>query len=286
MSTSQRKRKGLWKMSYGKIGTCLGALDKQGVTIDQFGRLDSDDELAKKVAEVFSVSTTNKYLDEEKELNYEYLSGYRPKSIIKQTNRLRELFSGIGYADEKLVEAELPAGAEGWFAIPRWKKIAPTYGKAVQKVFDLLKKTRNGKFRNYYDSQLGPQYLRQLKKSATSWKKLGDAQSDYNILVVPAQFGISHRGCGIRRVCSIMNENEFGLGAFAVAIMLLTHPERLQRYNDFYIDCAGDEFAPNADGNWSYTPVFGFDYDNLVFGVGWVGGVSSGFGSASACLIS
>jgi hypothetical protein len=32
-----------------------------------------------------------------------------------------------------------------------------------------------------------------------------------------------------------MNANECGLGAFAIGIMLLTHPERLKHYDDLWI---------------------------------------------------
>jgi len=49
----------------------------------------------------------------------------------------------------------------------------------------------------------------------------------HDILVVPAQFGLRHRGRSVRRVREVMNANEFGLGVFAIGIMLLTHPERL-----------------------------------------------------------
>jgi hypothetical protein len=71
----------------------------------------------KKLASRFSI--TNQYADEEVDSSYGYLSGYKPngKSITKQTNRLRELFPGIGYANEKLAEQVLPENAEGWFAV-------------------------------------------------------------------------------------------------------------------------------------------------------------------------
>jgi hypothetical protein len=148
----------------------------------------------KKLVERFSI--TNQYADEEVESSYGYLSGYKPnsKSMTEQTNRLRELFPGIGYANEKLAEATLPENAEGWFAIPRWEKVAPTYGEAVQKVLDLIKQTRNGAFYNYREGELGSNQLRQSAKTVSIFQKLGDEQKDQDILVVPAQFGIRHRG--------------------------------------------------------------------------------------------
>lgn len=236
----------------------------------------------KKLVERFSI--TNQYADEEVESSYGYLSGYKPKGITEQTNRLRELFPGIGYANEKLAEGVLPENAEGWFAIPRWEKVAPTYGEAVQKVLGLIKQTRNGAFYNYRDGELGPDQLRQSAKAKSMFQKLGDEQKDQDILVVPAQFGIRHRGRSVRRAREVMNENECGLGAFAIGIMLLTHPERLQHYDDLWIDCAGDEFAPLADGVFSKSPYFEFHVGGVEFGTSDVDLAYGYCGSASVCL--
>ena len=238
----------------------------------------------KKLVERFSI--TNQYADEEVESSYGYLSGYKPnsKSMTEQTNRLRELFPGIGYANEKLAEQVLPGNAEGWFAIPRWEKVAPTYGEAVQKVLDLIKQTRNGAFYNYREGELGSNQLRQSAKTVSIFQKLGDEQKDQDILVVPAQFGIRHRGRSVRRAREVMNANECGLGAFAIGIMLLTHPERLNHYDDLWIDCAGDEFAPDAVGGFSGSPFFWFRGARVGFGACDVGNAYGSCGSASVCL--
>lgn len=236
----------------------------------------------KKLVERFSI--TNQYADEEVESSYDYLSGYKPKGITEQTNRLRELFPGIGYANEKLAEQVLPENAEGWFAIPRWEKVAPTYGEAVQKVLDLIKQTRSGAFYNYREGELGSNQLRQSAKSVSIFQKLGDEQKDQDILVVPAQFGARHKGRSVRRAREVMNANECGLGAFAIGIMLLTHPERLKHYDDLWIDCAGDEFAPNAVGVFSKSPCFKFYDDGVKFGTYVVDSARNVYGSASVFL--
>ena len=256
-------------------------LDKNGLQ----KLIENDDEFqAHIIAGIRKFSVNNQYTNEEVKSSYGYLSGYKPKGITDQTNRLRELFPGIGYADEKLTEVELPSNAEGWFAIPRWEKIAPTYNEAVQKVFDLIKKTRKGKFYNYREGNLGPQYLRQSTKTAKIFQVLGDEQKDHDILVVPAQFGLNHRGKSVRRAREVMNASEFGLGAFAIGIMLLTHPERLQHYDDLWIDCVGDEYSPRADGDFSRAPCFHFVDGKVKFGAGSVGSVDDSSGSASGVL--
>lgn len=262
------------------------ALKETGLDKDGLQKLieNGDEFQSRIVTAVRELSVSNQYADEETESSYGYLSGYKPKGITEQTNILRQLFPGVGFADEKLAEGQLPPNAEGWFAIPRWEKIAPTYGEAVQKVLDLIKQTRNGAFYNYRDGQLGPQYLRQSQKSAKAFQKLGDEQKDHDILVVPAQFGLRHRGRSVRRAREVMNANEFGLGAFAVGIMILTHPERLMNYDDLWIDCAGDEFAPDADGGFSRSPYFRFGGDGVEFGTLWVGIAVDLYGSASGLV--
>mgnify|MGYP001576985578 CR=1 FL=1 len=254
--------------------------------------LESGDEFQSAVIDVIvaktrELSISNQYANEEVESSYGYFSGYKkPKGMTEQTNILRQLISGIGFANEELAQKPLPENseAEGYFAIPRWESVAPTYGEAVQKVLNLIKQTRNGKFHNYRENQIGPKYLQQSEKSAKAFQKIGEEQKGYDILVVPAQFGILHRGRSVRRAREVMRAFQFGLGAFAIGIMLLTHPERLRHYDDLWIDCAGDEFAPGAGGFFSDAPLFGFYDSGVVFRAGRVGNADGYYGSASGFL--
>jgi hypothetical protein len=269
-----------------KIVTELG-LDKDGAQ----RVIEHGDELVGNIGEVAmatlkDLSVSDKYEDEEVKSNYGYLSGYKkPKGVTEQTNILRQLFPGIGFADEKLAEREVPKNADdGWFAIPKWQSLAPTYGEAVQLVLNKLKETRNGAFYNYREGELGPDQLRQSAKTASVFQKLAEEQDGFDILVVAAQFGLRHRGRSVRRVREILLGNEFGLGAFAIGIMLLTHPERLNHYDDLWIDCAGDEFAPAADGRFWHAPVFYFDDDGLKFSTSDVSNAHEYYGSVSGFL--
>ncbi len=231
-------------------------LDKDGLQ----KLIENGDEFQSRImVAIKELSISNQFASEEVESSYGYLSGYKPKPIVEQMKVLRELFPELGSVDEKLAEAELPPNAEGWFAIPRWEKIASTYGEAVQKVLDLIKQTRDGKFHNYCEGKLGSQYLRQHVKTAKMFQAFGDKQKDYDIFVVPAQFGLNHRGKSVRRAREVMSASEFGLGAFAIGIMLLTHPERLRHDDDLWIDCAGDEYSPDADRDFFHAPYFDFD---------------------------
>lgn len=280
--------------------------DRKQRLIENGGEFQSE---LKKLVERFSV--TDQYADEEVPSSYGYLSGYKPidrktafedvmYDLHNQYDILTKLLSisidedrdlrfgtkpqyDVMYA--KKIWENLPEGAEKLFLIPRWEKVAPTYGEAVQKVFDLIKQTHNGAFYNYRGGELGPDQLRQSAKAKSMFQKLGDEQKYQDILVVPAQFGIRHRGRSVRRAREVMNANECGLGAFAIGIMLLTHPERLQHRDDLRIDCAGDEFAPDADDDFSQSPYFEFFVGGGVgFDTSGVDDTFDDFGSASVCL--
>ena len=269
----------------------LRSLKETGLDKDGLQKLieNGDEFQARIVTAVRELSVmSNQFTEEETESNYGYLSGYKkPKPIHEQIKIIHELFSDIkwGYFRPNEDEITVQEGAEGLFAIPRWKEIAPTYGEAVQKVLDLIKQTRNGAFYNYRESQLGPQYLRQSTKASKAFQKLGDEQKDYDILVVSAQFGLRHRGRSVRRAREVMNQSEFGLGVFAIGIMILTHPERLQHLDDLWIDCAGDEFSPNADGDISESLYFGFREGMVGFGSGQVSDTYDYYGSASGLVL-
>ena len=235
------------------------------------------------LASLKDLSVSDKFKDEEVDSKYGYLSGYtKPKGITEQTQILSQIFPGVGNALEKLAERAVPANAEGWFAIPKWEKFAPTYGEAVEKVLAMIGSKR--KFYNYRDGQLGVEYLRQHAKTVKMFQKLGDEQKDFDILVVPAQFGLRHKGRSVRRAREVFTANEFGLGAFAIGIMVLTHPERLVQWEQLHVDCAGDEFAPGAGGDFSSAPFFDFLDGKVEFYAFWYDRAYEFYGSASAFL--
>jgi hypothetical protein len=66
---------------------------------------EADEEIIEVILSIVRLhSVINQFADEEMESEYGYLSGYAPKDITTQTNRLRELFTGIGYADEQIAQ--------------------------------------------------------------------------------------------------------------------------------------------------------------------------------------
>jgi len=236
-----------------------------------------------------SLLVTDKYADEEVTSKYGYLSGYKPKPLAEQVTRLKELYPQL--KDVEVPEqGELPAGAEGWFAIPNvWKEdslLTGTYNDSVVQMLERVKKDRDGNFHNYREGQLGTDRLRQSARSEMAWKKISEAQGHPDILVIAAQFGLQHRGRSVRRAREVMvDQNQFGLGAFAVGIMILTHPDRLKHYDDLWIDCAGDEFDdPDADVRFDHAPCFLFSDGGVRFDTIWADDASGFYGSASGVL--
>ncbi len=233
------------------------------------------------------LASPQEFADEEVESSYGYLSGYRnPRSVTEQANWLRELFPGIGYANEALANLPVPKGAEGKFVIPRWQKVAGTYGEAVQIVLGALRVAYGKKFVNYIEGKLDAKYLREGAAKKAAFRKLGDEQKDFDLLVVDGQFGFLHRGRSVRRARVVMQDGgQFGFGAFENGIMLLMHRDRLQHLDDLWIDCAGDEYSYEASGQFPRAPIFRFgggvlEFDtNDIADVSGICGSSSGFSS-------
>lgn len=252
------------------------ALDKDSIQ----KLIENGDEFqARIIAGIKELSVSNLFADEKVASGYAYHKGYKVKGITEQTNALRQLFPGIGFADEKIAKQPLPPNAEGWFAIPKWQTLAPTYNKAVQKVLAMIASKR--KLYNYREGALWADRPRQHARTAKMVEALAEQQKGHDILVVPAQFGLRHRGRSVRRAREVFMANEFGLGALAVGIMLLTHPEREIQWEQLHIDCAGDEYDPVGDGQFAYAPCFHFDGDKVEFDAYWFGGARDRYGSAS-----
>jgi len=244
----------------------------------------------------------NQFANEEWESSSGYSSGYsKPKNITEQIKLLRQLKQGIDlrphfwpfrdYTDKKITEQPLPPGAEGWFAIPMWQSVGKTYEEALEKVLLLICKQRYGKFRHYFEALPGQKYLRRHERTAEKLNALCETQKGYDILVVAAQFGLRHRGRSVRRAREVFMVNEFGLGVFEVACMILTHPDRIADPKDLGIDCAGDEYNdPHEDDDFSSTLCFEFPHqfggvhkgDELILFWRKINNVTSHKGSASA----
>jgi hypothetical protein len=250
------------------------------------------DGIAKLIAEL---TTSNQYANEEVRSSYTYPKEYKgPKPIVDQIKAIAKIF---GLDPSHAVEfvknlPALPEGAEGWFAIPSVDALAKKhfpevtdpaqkYCQAVQLVHAKIAASRS--FYNYREGQITPAQLRVHARTAHALDLIAETQKG-DILIVAAQLCMRHRGKSVRRAREVFVANEFGLGSLAVGSIVLTHPERLVRWEELDMDCSGDEFAPGADGDFSNAPIFYFDDGKVLFNAHWCDRAYELYGSASAFL--
>jgi hypothetical protein len=247
-------------------GTAIDELDRQSVE----SVLQSHNELKSEiVGQIVNAiqrhAVSNKYLSEAVGSDRGYPANYRVRPIEAQTTGLRTAFPKLGSCIEKLARLPLPEGAEGWFAIPRWQALAPTYDEAAEMMLEMLGKRR--RFSNRIAGRLSEAFLRQTARSRLADEILADQQAGNDILVVAAQAGMLHRGWSARRTGAAMAGNEFGLGVFAFAATLLTHPERLSSSDALMVDCCGDEYSIHGDSTFDRIPLFDFDPSGIEFSI-------------------
>jgi hypothetical protein len=246
--------------------TAIKQLDRQSAQSVLDMNLKLKSEVAERIVEIIHRHTaSDKYKDEEVGSERVYPPAYRVRPVEAQVTELRKLFPGLGSCQEKLARKPLPAGAEAWFAIPRWESLAPTYNEAVETMLQVLSTKR--KFSNRIIGKLGAQYLRQGERSRLAEEILTDQQQGNDILVVGAQAGMLHRGSSARRTRVAMAGNEFALGVFAIGCMLLTHPERLSTGDTLMIDCGGDEYSVRGDYTFDRVPLFDYDMAGIEFSI-------------------
>lgn len=177
-----------------------------------------------------------------------------------------------------------------WFAVPKVSAIAKKhfpaitnpaeqYCEAVKMV--LRKLAENRSFSNYREGQITPNQLRQHSRTVDFLEHL-EAEQAGDILIIAVQYGMKHRGESVRRARETFAGNEFGLTSFILGCMALVHPDRYVRWEELDTDCSGDEFAPDADGSFSWSPYFNFDDVRLEFGTYDVSIASDYYGAASS----
>jgi len=278
-----------------RLEACIGNATRNAypVVIDQLDRqstqsvLDVEKELTSELTKVvietvLARTVSHKYEREQVESNRGYPPIYRVRPIEAQVTELRKLLPMLGAAQEKLARMTLPKGPEAWFAIPRWQAVAPSYNEAVEAILQVLAAKR--RFSNRLAGRLSEKFLRQTERSKLAESLLADQQPGSDILVIAAQAGQLHRGCSARRTRSALAGNEFCLGVFAVASLLLTHPERLSTGDTLMVDCGGDEYSPHSDYTFDRVPLFDFDLSGIEFSIFYEDRARNMWGTPTAFL--
>lgn len=253
-----------------------------------------------------TMSMSNRYANEEVFSSHTYPKEYKgPKPINDQIKTLAKIFDldpsqALEFAKNlPPLESFVPADAlkwTGYFAVlyeqrelitkhfPKVTDPAQKYCQAVQLVHAKIAASRS--FYNNREGRITPAQFRVHARTAHALDLIAETQKG-DILIVAAQLGILHRGKSVRRAREVFVANEFGLGSLAVGSIVLTHPERLVRWEELDMDCSGDEFSPEADGGFSESPcfyfgnIFGMDCIKIGFGTSFVNDPGVGFGSVS-----
>lgn len=180
-----------------------------------------------------------------------YPKGYMgPNPIEKQIEIIADTFE-LDPTEAFLLAKNLPnlsRGAEGWFAIPKIEVVTnkffpkiknqnALYSDAVNLVLSKIATNRN--VHNGFGQSLSQLKIHQDARTSKFLKKIEIKQRG-NIIIVAAQFGINHNGKSVNLVKNNFAEFEFGLGAFQVLCMALTHPERYSEWNELDTGCPGD----------------------------------------------
>lgn len=188
-----------------------------------------------------------------------YVSGYqKPKDITEQIHILERVFPVLSHKPTIVpIDARaVPDGAEGWFVIPPWPLIAPTYTGAILVALEGLEEVKGVKVYQYCYGKIGSRNLSRNFTTERALRSLGGDEEHWweTMFTIPAQLGFHHRGASPYWVKRALREHEFGLGLFEGIIMLITHPERLDGNDDLWIEFPGDNFSPNPEGESIHTP--------------------------------
>ena len=192
------------------------------------------------------------------------------KPIAEQVAVLREFLGfNIKTFDENAADRPLPEGADGWFAIPRWEKIASTYNDAVNLVMRAVDEAYAEDLETHLDEVRSFKDYGFVEEEGklTALRGIMQQQNDHDILVVPAQLVSRYNEFSHSRARNLiaMNEAEFGLGAFEVCCIFLANKDYILssvREEVLHLNCPGDTFQ-YRDEKVLGSAYLGFDCQRL-----------------------
>lgn len=267
--------------------------------------LENGDEFVDKVVDAVIAATndlcvSDEFADEEVESTRVYPKEYRgPRPIKEQIATLAKLLGldpaeALAYTETVLPTVKASSHAEGWFAVvslsgleklvPGEADFASRFVKGVELLIAKNAEVRkdSGGMYNWRSGEMDVEHLRMNSRIKAAFEKLALTQKG-DILLIPAQLGMRHRGRSVRRARKVQVANEFGLGCLGSLSVTLVHPERLVVSSELDMD-TGDDFSPDADGDVSKSPRVYFNDGKAGFGAGYVDDAGAYFGLASGFL--
>lgn len=171
---------------------------------------------------------------------------YIPQTIKQQAETIKK-YLGITMTYPETLQL-LPDKAEHYFLIPKWNRVGKTYAEACNTLIAAIKKQRKGKV--YQWAEFTDENLKPIERNVPE--------------IVAGQFGELHKGESVKEARAGCALNEVLTGLYETCIMLLTHPDRLEKYKDLWIDCGGDQFKYGS--LFSGSPVVRFGGGGAGFG--------------------
>jgi len=277
------------------VGIFRARLNDAKLSEEEMQRVNDSSVFAAGLDELFAKARVlNDFAGEEVKPAYGYPNGYAIRTVPQQIATLLEIFPGLDATQAlelaKRLPKKLPYGTEGYFALPKVSAIAriffadvedeaEQYVRAVNLILDKIAEQRS--FHNYRSGQITKERLRQRVKDREKLLAV-EASQPGDIIVIAGQFGQKYGGKSVRRVRVLITGTEFGLGAFHVGCMVLTHPKRLQKREELDLDCPGDEFdESDSDDRFARAPVFRYLDDKVKFGTIVVSRARDYYGSVS-----
>jgi len=204
------------------------------------------------------------YADEETLSCLRYPKEFGFMGIGYQAENLQGIFPHLkGFDPEQVVRYicnTMPKCGEAWAAIPKPDKIAENYYEAFQTVLKEISQRLS--FSNLLEGKLEHNSLRLPSKGGTELLQMSSVlEGDF--FLIPYQFGMRHGGKSNRRARVCFTANEFGLGPYEAAILLLIYPARLNN-SELNILCSGCDYDYDLSSEYSFCISFRYENELLL----------------------
>jgi len=249
------------------------AYDGAKLTEDEAQRVNNTRGLAKLIADFIEESrVADRYIKQQVASTWTYPPEYKgAKDPKTQCQALASLLPGLNPEPNwSWLEAyrgmEIPSWVEGIFAVPSEYAMhalfhpaeydrADAYCASVSMLMGKIADSR--KFYNYRDGQIDKSHLWRSDRTTELMDALWELQGRPDIILMPAQLGMRHRGRSVLRAHECFVASEFGGGSLEGLAIALTHPERFVRWEQLHMDL-DDEFSTEADGRADRAPYLYF----------------------------
>jgi hypothetical protein len=276
------------------------AYDSAKLTEDEAQRVNDTPGLAKLLGDFIAGSrVTDRYINQQVDSAWTYPSEYTgQKGLEEQVKTLADCLPGLGepnwsWYNDLYPKFDSPDWVEGVFAVPSEFALqrnfhpsttdrAAAYCASISLLMGKIADSRP--FYNYREGQITPAYLWRTERTVEMLDALWKLQGQPDIIVLPAQLGMRHRGRSILRARECFVGNEFGAGSLEALAITLTHPERFVRWEQLHEDMAGDDFSAEADDQADGAPVLYFFDGEVKFNAHWTDDANERYGAVSCWL--